>query len=144
MRLSPANPRDAARLAEILADWKDETPWLPDLHSRDEDAYFLARLIAETEVLTARNWRGLQGFLARDGEIVQALYVAGPARCRGVGRQLLGEAKRRSNRLSLWTFQANARARAFYAREGFCEAEATDGSANDENLPDVRLVWERE
>ena len=143
MRLAVAKPRDAARLATILADWKDETPWLPDLHSRDEDARFFTHLIAETEVLTLRNWRGLQGFLARDGEVVQALYVAGPARGRGIGKQLLGEAKRRSNRLSLWTFQANARARAFYSREGFREAEATDGAANDEKLPDVRLVWER-
>ena len=52
-------------------------------------------------------------------------------------------AKARSPRLELWTFQANTRARAFYAREGFAEVKLTDGQGNDEELPDVRMVWNR-
>ena len=109
-------------------------------HSPREDRRFLSRLIAEQEVTTLRDWRGAQGFLARDGEVVHALYLA--PRARGRGKRLLDRAKAQSRRLELWTFQDNAGARAFYAREGFAEVEMTDGNGNDAKLPDVRLVWE--
>ncbi|MCG6904416.1 MAG: GNAT family N-acetyltransferase [Rhodobacter sp.] len=143
MRLTAAKPRDAEPLAAILADWKDETRWLPDLHSREEDAGFLARLIDTTDVIVLRNWRGARGFLARDDQVVHALYIARQTRGQGHGRRLLDAAKAQSARLTLWTFQANTRARAFYAREGFVEVEETDGAGNDEKLPDVRLEWHR-
>ncbi len=43
--------------------------------------------------------------------------------------------------LALWTFQTNTRAQAFYTRHGFTEVRRTDGSANEEKAPDVRMVW---
>jgi ribosomal protein S18 acetylase RimI-like enzyme len=43
--------------------------------------------------------------------------------------------------LALWTFQSNVRAQAFYARHGFVEVRRTDGAANEEKTPDVRMVW---
>ncbi|MDJ0626847.1 MAG: GNAT family N-acetyltransferase [Rhodobacter sp.] len=144
MRLAPAKPRDAQALARILADWIDETPWMPKIHTPDEDRSFLACLIANTDVVTLRNWRGPQGFLARDGAMVHALYLRPAARGRGHGKRLLDRAKAQSPFLTLWTFQANAGARAFYAREGFAEVEMTDGAENDEGVPDVRLVWPAE
>ena len=49
--------------------------------------------------------------------------------------------KLRQDRLFLWTFVANQKARAFYRREGFREVEQTEGD-NEEGLPDVRLTWE--
>ncbi len=44
-------------------------------------------------------------------------------------------------RLGLWTFAADAGARAFYQCEGFAPVETTDGARNDEGLPDVRQAW---
>ncbi len=82
------------------------------------------------------------GFLALDGKDVRALYLAPDARGRGVGRALLGRAKAGRDRLSLWAFEANPRAVAFYRREGFRVVERTDGSGNEEGLPDLRMVWE--
>jgi hypothetical protein len=43
--------------------------------------------------------------------------------------------------LTLWTFQRNTAARAFYERRGFTAVELTDGSSNEESEPDVRYVW---
>ena len=43
--------------------------------------------------------------------------------------------------LALWTFQSNTRAQEFYRRHGFTEVRRTDGSANEERVPDVRMVW---
>lgn len=124
-----------------MAGWLDETPWIPNLHNADQDTAFLQRLIARMDVVTLRNWRGAQGFMARQQELIHALYLAPQARSQGWGTVLLDHAKTCAPRLTLWTFQANIRARAFYARNGFVEVETSDGAANDEKLPDVRLLW---
>ncbi len=144
MRLITAKPTDAEPLAQILADWIDETAWMPDIHTPDEDIRFLTHLITTCDVTTAHDRHGPQGFLARDGTKIHALYLVPDIRGRGLGKQLLDRAKSRSDRLELWSFQSNAGARAFYAREGFDEVELTDGADNDEQVPDVRLVWTKE
>jgi len=144
MRLVPAKPADAGPLARILADWIDETDWMPDIHTPEEDCRFLTGLIDRCDVVTVRNWRGLLGFIARDGIMIHALYLAPRARGRGLGKRLLDIAKSRSDQLELWSFQSNTGARAFYAREGFSEVEMTDGAGNDEKVPDVRLIWQGE
>lgn len=141
MRLAAAKPADAAPLARIMADWASETPWMPKLDAPQENQLVLSRLIATTDVTTLRNWRGPQGFVARDGASIHALYLAPAARARGHGKRLLDHAKGQSDRLTLWCFQANTRARSFYARQGFAEAGMTDGAGNDENIPDVQMVW---
>lgn len=144
MRLVPAKPVDAAPLAQILSDWIDETTWMPDIHTLDEDRRFLTRLINNCDVIIVRDWRGPLGFMARDGIMIQALYLVPGARGKGLGKRLLDVAKSRSEQLELWSFQSNTGARAFYAREGFREVEMTDGAGNDEKVPDVRLVWQKE
>jgi GNAT superfamily N-acetyltransferase len=133
-----AEAGDAAWCARVLGDWARETGWMPILHSREEDLGFLQGLIARAEVFVAEG-----GFLAREGEEVLALYLAPEARRQGVGKALLDAAKEGQERLTLWAFQRNGGALRFYAREGFVEVERTDGSRNDERLPDVRMVWER-
>jgi hypothetical protein len=45
---------------------------------------------------------------------------------------------------SLWTFQANERARRFYERHGLRAAEFGDGSGNEEGVADVRYEWQPE
>jgi GNAT superfamily N-acetyltransferase len=138
--LRPAEPADAPALARTLGDWVREAGWMPVLHSREEDVGFLRHLIATTRVTVAEDGAPL-GFLALDGEEVRALYLAPAARGLGWGRRLLDGAKAASPRLRLWTFQANAGARAFYAREGFREVGRTEGD-NEEGLPDLLLAWD--
>jgi GNAT superfamily N-acetyltransferase len=143
VRLRPAVVEDAAVLGAILSDWIDTTPWMPRLHTRDEDTRFVAGLVATTDVMAAASAERPVGFLARDGEDIPALYVSGLARGQGIGTALLREAQDAVGQLTLWTFQANAGALRFYARAGFAEAERTDGARNEEKLPDVRLFWTR-
>ena len=143
IRIAPARPEDAAACARIMSDWIDETPWIPRVHTRAEDRGFLEHLIGRGWVSVA--WRGdaIAGFIARDGSEIHALYVAGPQRGRGVGKALLDAARAARPELDLWTFQANTRARAFYRREGFHETRRSDGTGNDEGLPDIRYHWSR-
>lgn len=141
--ISPATPGDAPALARILGDWVRGTGWMPVLHSREEDEGFLRHLIA-TRIVRVLRLPDAAGFLARDGRQIDALYLAPAARGQGWGRVLLDEAKAAEPRLTLWIFAANAGARAFYAREGFAEVQATDGQDNEARLPDIRLEWQQE
>jgi chorismate mutase len=60
----------------------------------------------------------------------------------GVGSTLVDLAKAvRPAGFGLWVFEMNAPARAFYRRHGFVELERTDGGANEEHAPDVKMVW---
>ena len=66
----------------------------------------------------------------RDGWIDQ-LYVVRDAQGRGLGGALLEIAMRTFDRLQLWTFQRNLRARCFYEARGFKLIEQTDGARNE-------------
>jgi GNAT superfamily N-acetyltransferase len=140
---------DSARAAEgdaiaevFLASRRAAMPWLPELHTDDETRAFFAGVIATCEVLVARESGEPVGFLALRGGDVDHLYVHPDAQRRGVGTALLAAAKaRRPDGLELWAFQRNTPALAFYARHGFVERRRTDGSANEEREPDVRLAW---
>jgi GNAT superfamily N-acetyltransferase len=80
--------------------------------------------------------------LTLDGDDVDQLYVAPELVGQGIGSVLVDLAKDlRPGGLALWTFQTNLRAQAFYRRHGFQEVRRTDGSANEERLPDVRMTW---
>ncbi len=138
--LTDATPADAPVLAQILYGWITEAPWMPDLHGPAAAVGFVTGLISSQTVRVARSGDVPQGFLARDGAEVAALYVARPARGRGIGTALIEEAKA-SGALRLWTFQANLAARTFYGHAGFVVDHLTDGAGNAERLPDLRLVW---
>ena len=82
------------------------------------------------------------GFAAWDEQWLDSLYVRPGHRGRGVGSALLDLVRaHRPDGFGLWVFAANEPARAFYARHGLVELEHTDGAANEERTPDVRLVW---
>jgi ribosomal protein S18 acetylase RimI-like enzyme len=142
-QITGADPADVGALARIIGDWVREAEWMPVLHSRQEDEAFVAALLNSHILRVARSGVGPLGFLARQGGRVQALHVDAAARGKGIGRALMDEVKAVEPEVTLWTFQANRRAQEFYRREGFAEAERSDGCATDEGLPDVRLIWRR-
>lgn len=119
-------------------------PWLVGLHTPEEDRWFYR----ERVLPTCRVWGSfddnlLGGIIAfRDGWIEQ-LYVLPAAQGRGIGTELLDVAKEACERLELWTFQRNGRARRFYEARGFALVEKTDGARNEEKEPDARYLWRR-
>jgi ribosomal protein S18 acetylase RimI-like enzyme len=143
LRITGADQADVVALARIIGDWVRETAWMPVLHGQAEDEGFVAGLLQSHVVRVARIGSEPLGFLARQEGRVQALHVDGAARGKGIGRALLDEVKAEEPEVTLWTFQANARALDFYRREGFAEAERSDGQTTEERLPDVCLIWRR-
>lgn len=142
--LSEAGAADAGPLARILGDWVRGTGWMPVLHSREADEGFVRRLISGHRVRVARDGAGRPvGFIAVRLCDIAAFHVEAAHRGQGIGTALLQAVKAEEPRLHLWTFQANTRAIAFYAREGFVAVERTDGAGNAEGLPDVRMIWKR-
>ncbi|MBS43145.1 MAG: GNAT family N-acetyltransferase [Nocardioides sp.] len=70
------------------------------------------------------------------------LYVTPSYAGQGLGTALLDLAKTlRPDGFGLWVFEVNTPARAFYRRHGLVEVERTDGRANEERDPDVRLAF---
>jgi len=83
------------------------------------------------------------GMLAFRADWIDQLYVLPEAQERGAGTELLQVAQRRFDRLHLWTFQRNVRARRFYEARGFALVQETDGAGNEEKEPDALYHWTR-
>ncbi len=143
IHLRPAVETDAGRVGAILSAFIDDTDWMPRIHTRAEDLSFAGLMISRGWVTVAKGAGVVQAFLARDDDMIHALYVAAGARGRGIGATLLEAAQKETRRLRLWTFQANSGAQSFYLRHGFTEQQRTDGARNDEHLPDIEYLWER-
>ena len=116
-------------------------PWLPIVHTPDEDSAFFACLISAGATVVAEVDGRVVGFVCTEPGWVTQLYVDPDHQGLGVGTALLATTADWPS-VQLWTFADNRRARDFYSRRGFVEVEWTDGSGNEERWPDVRLVRE--
>ncbi|HEY4621378.1 MAG TPA: GNAT family N-acetyltransferase [Gaiellaceae bacterium] len=143
-----ATLEDADELAAILrAAMRGAMPWLPDLHTPEEDCRFLRTIVLPNEeVWVAEVDERPVGFVAlgsREGAVyLQHIYVTPERQSRGLGSELINRAKeRRPTGFRLWVFQKNDGARRFYERHGLRLVELTDGSGNEEREPDALYEW---
>jgi ribosomal protein S18 acetylase RimI-like enzyme len=114
-------------------------PYLPDLHTPQEDlAFFRDRVFAECEVWIAG---AIDGFIAFRPGWVDHLYVRPECQGQGIGTALVAVAMSGNAPLRLWVFQRNAAAIGFYQARGFREIGRTDGSHNEEREPDMLMEW---
>jgi GNAT superfamily N-acetyltransferase len=120
-------------------------PYLPDLHTPDEDlAFFQEQVFPASEVWLAEAEAQLIGFAGARLDWLDHLYVDPAWHGRGVGSALLSAVRNNRTELNLWTFQKNAQARRFYERKGFKLIAMTDGSGNEERCPDAHYRWVRD
>ena len=146
LRLRTAVVADGAEICAVyLASRRDALPYLPELHSDEATLRWIVNDLLLTSVVRIAETDGrIAGFLALKSEEIDHLYVHPDYYRRGVGRQLLTEARALSpERLHLFAFQRNSRARAFYEAHGFVATEFNDGSRSEEREPDVKYVWTR-
>jgi ribosomal protein S18 acetylase RimI-like enzyme len=144
--LRPALPEDGPDVAALYtATRAAAVPLMPfAVHTAAEDVAHFSALLGdgEHETWLAEEDGDVAGFVVLTATWLDALYVHPRAQGRGIGSALLELAQAlRPDGLGLWVFETNAPARALYARHGFVEAEHTDGSENEERVPDVRMEW---
>ena len=114
------------------------------MHTPAEDRGFIRdHILPRYRVTVAERDGRIVCFLSEEPGWIENLYVAPDCLGTGVGSALLADAKSRNDRLELWCFLENRRARAFYEKHGFEELERTDGSNNEERAPDIRFAWTR-
>ena len=139
------DPADAPEVARIFRESRAEAmPWLPVLHSLDEDLAWFAKALAGESYVFEEDRRVLGFAVLREDEL-ESLYVAPGAHRHGVGSALFRRAQEaRPDGLSWWVFRDNERARRFYESLGARFVYETDGRDNEEQTPDVRYEWRPE
>ena len=119
-------------------------PYLPDLHTPEEDrAFFREHTFVACDVWVAESDGTPAGFCAVRNGWIDHLYVDPAHQGHGMGAALLRKAMSAQKRLALWTFQRNANARRFYEAHGFRCVRLTDGRDNEEREPDALYEWMR-
>ena len=145
LRIDRATAADADTVTGIyLRSRRAAWPAMPHgIHSDEETRAFVADVvIAQREAWLAWDGETAVGLLVMDGSEMDWLFVEPVAQSRGVGSTLIEHAKALSpNGLTLWVFESNRRAQAFYERHGFVVVDRTDGAGNEEQAPDVRYAW---
>ncbi len=145
MEIRRAALDDGPTIAEIHRMSRHRSmPWLPVLHTPEGVArYFTTVVLATGTVRIACDGPRPVGYASVKDDWLNHLYVHPDHWGRGAGHALLTAAMSSADRLQLWAFQRNERARRFYAAHGFEEVELTDGRNNEEKTPDVRMEWVR-
>lgn len=136
-----ATPEDAPAVARINRESRAEAmPWLPVLHTEEEDRAWFGRALAGEAWIFEEGGEPL-GYAVWMNDELHDLYVAPAAQRRGVGSALFAHVQaKHPDGFRFWAFRDNWRARAFYEERGCVVVDATDGD-NEEKLPDVQYEW---
>ena len=139
-----ATKSDLDIVAGIFSRARRTLTFVPELHSEAEDRDFVRDVMFKTcHVRLAFYDKRACGFVAIKDNWIHQMHVDPGHVGKGVGSALIRDAKCLTERIELWCFRDNKRARQLYERHGFKPVEETDGAGNEEKMPDVRYVWMR-
>jgi GNAT superfamily N-acetyltransferase len=135
-----ARPEDAEGIGEAFVASLESLTFLPRLHTVEETRRFMSEIVPrDHEIWVAEEDGRVVGLAAIGEDTLGHLYVHPDAQGRGIGSALLDKTKGlRPKGFTLWTFRQNDRACSFYERRGLRAVRFTDGSRNEEKLPDVQ------
>lgn len=143
--LRAATVEDLGALVAVhLASRRGAGPAFPvGVHSDAEvHAWVSGWDLADHDVWVAERAGRVVGYARCTLTWLDDLYLLPEVQGQGIGTALLDRVKQaRPDGFGLWVFETNTVARAFYRARGFVELERTDGSANEEQSPDIKMVW---
>lgn len=144
--IRPAEPADADEIVEVhLAARRTAAAtgaMPPGVHTDAEVRAWLGGRLALDDVWVAETEGRVAAYARFTRTWLDDLYVLPGSQGAGLGTALLDVVKSlRPDGFGLWVFESNVPARAFYASQGLVEVERTDGSANEEHAPDIRMEW---
>lgn len=134
---------DLPAIAEVYLAARAVAAMPPGIHRPEEVRAWVGTWdLTSHDVWVAESGGEVVGFANLTPTWLDGLYVEPGAQRAGIGSTLVDVAKAvRPDGFGLWVFEVNEPARDFYRHHGFVELERTDGSANEEHAPDVKLVW---
>jgi len=138
-----AKPKDLPEIARLMRLWSTIAWDFMVAHTPDEDLGFIQGRAEAGVIWVAWEADRIAGFCTVRRGWIDVFHVAPDRHGQGIGRALIARALKGRLGVRLWTFQRNARARRFYALQGFRELRVTDGRDNEEREPDVLLEWRR-
>ena len=142
VQLRRGDVADARAVTGVHLASRRAAPMPAGVHPDDEVHRWLADRLAQDEVWVAELDGEVVGYVRLTPTWLDDLYVLPSHARQGIGSMLLELAQAlRPDGFSLWVFETNTPARAFYAHHGLVEREHTDGSDNEERAPDVRMSW---
>jgi RimJ/RimL family protein N-acetyltransferase len=144
--IRPAVTSDADPVAAVfLAARRLGMPWLPALRSDPETHWWVRTTMLTTcAVWVAEEAGRVVGFAGLCTDVLAHLYVHPTAWGQGVGTRLLDTVRAASlDKLTLYVFQRNVRARRFYEAKGFTLRALGMGATNEEREPDAYYEWHR-
>lgn len=145
VELRRASAEDLAAIADLYLEVRAAAvPAMPPVARTESEvrAFVAGWDLSQREVWVAGDAGRVVGFLVIEDDWLESLYVAPHAQRAGLGGLLLDVAQSlRPHGFCLWVFESNTPARTFYERRGCVELERTDGSANEERSPDLKLAW---
>lgn len=145
LTLRPATVDDLPAVAELhlAARHGAGDAFPPPVHPDDEARRWVAGWdLTSYDVWVAERGGGPAGYARWTATWLDDLYVHPDHQGHGIGTALFElVASTRPGGFCLWVFESNAPARAFYRRHGCLELERTDGTANEEHAPDIRVAW---
>ena len=142
MKLRTANQEDLDAVTAIFLAARGEMTYLPRETRVRVRPWLRDYVLPDCEVFVALAAEGPVAFMALEDDAIEHLYVSPGQQSRGIGGRLLDLAKdRRPLGLSLYVFEPNLGAIRFYERHGFTTAGRSDGSRNEEKVPDRRMIW---
>lgn len=145
LSLRPAVAADLGPVADVhLAARDAAVPAMPpSVHAPDEVRGWVRGWdLSSYDVWVAESGDDVVGYARFSATWLDDLYVHPDHQGRGVGAALFATVTaQRPEGFCLWVFESNEPARRFYLRRGCLELERTDGSANEEHAPDIRVAW---
>ncbi len=145
LTLRPATHDDLTAIAEVhVAARRGAGAAFPaPVHTDDEvHAWVRSWDLAAYDVWVAADGEQVAGYARCTQTWLDDLYVRPEHQGRGVGAALFDVVTSvRPDGFCLWVFESNAPARGFYRSRGCIELERTDGEANEERAPDIRVAW---
>jgi ribosomal protein S18 acetylase RimI-like enzyme len=138
MQIRQASPDDFRRLAELHVLARYDMAYLPHVHSFiSVEKWMRETVIPRQQVWVAEIDGAVVGYASLYEGFLTNLYVHPSHQRRGIGGALLTEVKKSApDGFRFWVFQANRDAIRFYERHGARTVRMTDGSQNQERLPD--------
>lgn len=141
--LREADEGDSFAISSVHLDARRSAAMPPPVHTDEAVRHWLDGRLQSTDTFWVAEVSGTVGGYARFTEgWLDDLYVAPAFARQGVGTALLDLVKQLSpDGFCLWVFEMNTPARDFYSRRGLVELERTDGAANEERAPDIKMAW---